>query len=1387
MPGPEFFTDPDNASAFTVNVDLFGVGPAVLTRIRQCFAHFDRAPLTLTTAVFAALGLTDSQLADLLENLRFNGYLDRGNTYVDKAALLGLSPGRFDLALEFYPYRRAVLDAVQQQIADFRSACATVQAEDFRDMAEAAVTARVVERLTGPYLGEGGRLAEDATAFFRDPGNAGSPGNPGSAFTLGEGFLPNEQAAVFQQMAAITAEWQPYALDPKVLADLHFDAAESAALISMLSAAGDLNQYLTIPRERIAYFMRVGSTLAFTLPGIEDYERDIFSALHAVAKELSAAMTELVAALTTLAGQQQAALGAAVADAFGLGADTALALCEAIAGGATGAPDMLVAPALAGTAPAEDTGLGAAPYPSPAVPAEDRFRRACRRIAQFALLAAKLGLSGEETSVVFRDQDLAGKFPEPLALQAGLDRFDTLLDSADGTIYLFRGGNYWMYAAATRALAQEAPKPVHTLSDRLAGLSRIDAAFTDVTGTEWLIGRDAATGPARSQVFVRAPGSHHWVRRDHVWGRVRNNITDPVRRPAPGSARIDTAFRDRDGKTYLFSGDQYVRYSGADYSYVDEGYPRAIAASWEGQQGDGSPARLPAGFRAGLDASFQGLDDRTYLFADDRYACVEDGAADRPVADRWGRVRNVFAGATGIDAACMLGTDLYLFCGDQVIRYADSIENDGLCAREGYPLRIGSAFPGVPAGFERDLAAALVDGDGVINLFKDGKTVALAPGDGVVRPTGERWGILPPALPAGLVDAAFVGLDGKTYLFSGDTYLRYSGSDYTHVDLGYPRAVAGYWGGMRRVTAAFVLDGKTYLFGTAGELFTLTLDYQADLAAGRVSERLRQRFLAYGLPVAEDAPIDGGPGPQWHLTTETQLRITVRREAIAVAGPGDPADPVEYYLTVHNDPANTAKFYVRYSTRTYDQPDAGHPRPLTDTWWNLPADLAHVAADFADVDAVFCGQDGLTYLFAGNQFITFDNLCRWWSRPQSLSDGWESLPFSRVDAAFAGTDGKTYVFSGEQYVRYSGADYTAVDDRYPASIAGRWGEVVNNIARTGRVDATLVVQVPQTEGGEAARTYTYLFSGDQYLRYQDHDYTTVQAGYPKSTATSLADEPGFGNLRAAPADGIDAAFADRRNIYLFSGPRWHVISAAPYRRYGDLGLTRTGCAFVEDGAVLVEEADGWHRYSALEGIAVDRAPTVPHTLRGVPTDFQAGLDAVLAGTDGYTYLFKDQRCFNVELDREYPLAEEWGRPRNNIYDHDTVDAAFVGLDGRTYLFSGDQFVTYAGTSYLDAEIDGDPLPIAEHWAGLTSVALAYLRDGKTYLFEQADADGTMRYLVYSGSDYSQPDVGFPQRTDAGFWGIPDDRRDGFAQVDAVPATLSATSLTVQAGRRRPPG
>src|SRR5262249_36628190 len=153
----------------------------------------------------------------------------------------------------------------------------------------------------------------------------------------------------------------------------------------------------------------------------------------------------------------------------------------------------------------------------------------------------------------------------------------------------------------------------------------------------------------------------------------------------------------------------------------------------------------------------------------------------------------------------------------------------------------------------------------------------------------------------------------------------------------------------------------------------------------------------------------------------------------------------------------------------------------------------------------------------------------------------------------------------------------------------------------------------------------------------------------------------------------------------------HVVSDVAYRDYGDLGLDSVTCAFVEGGSVLVEGAGGWQRHSALEGTTVATTPIRPRTLRLAPLEFRTGLDAVLCGTDGNTYLFKETQCFNTQLNHAYPLAEEWGRPRNAFYEGNAVDAAFVGRDGRTYVFSGDQYVVYAGSAY-DAETIGEPRP-----------------------------------------------------------------------------------------------
>ena len=432
---------------------------------------------------------------------------------------------------------------------------------------------------------------------------------------------------------------------------------------------------------------------------------------------------------------------------------------------------------------------------------------------------------------------------------------------------MFDGASCWRYAAGTFERQDREAVPLGTLSERFAGVARVDAAFVDADGAEWLVGHDRSGRPCE---FRREAGTSRWIATPRTWGLIRNNFADPE--------RIDTAFRDAEGKTYLFSGDQYVRYSGDDYAQVDEGYPRKIAGNWaaEGLQG-----ALPPGFETSVDASFQGLDGRAYLFAGGQYAASGD-AATRPVGERWGRVRNAFLDAGRIDAAYAEDSALYLLLGDQVVRYVDCIENGGVQVDEGYPRRLEQHFPDVPVEFETGIEAAFAPPGGGVQLFKDGRTVT--PGDRVVRRVDRRWAQLGPVLPTGTVDAAFVGLDGKTYLFNGDRYVRYSGADYSHVDAGYPRLIARDWGGMTSVDVAFVLDGRTQLFGTAGTLFRIPVAddfawsaHERHLGAGDVPPQVQERLLAHGLQIAAEGRVEG-QSPEWTVPVQGGGHVTVRRE-----------------------------------------------------------------------------------------------------------------------------------------------------------------------------------------------------------------------------------------------------------------------------------------------------------------------------------------------------------------------------------------------------------------------------------------------------------------------------------------------------------------------------
>ena len=220
--------------------------------------------------------------------------------------------------------------------------------------------------------------------------------------------------------------------------------------------------------------------------------------------------------------------------------------------------------------------------------------------------------------------------------------------------------------------------------------------------------------------------------------------------------------------------------------------------------------------------------------------------------------------------------------------------------------------------------------------------------------------------------------------------------------------------------------------------------------------------------------------------------------------------------------------------------------------------------------------------------------------------------------------------------------------------------------------------------------HTYLFSGDQYVRYTGTAYDARRRRLPARARRARRSEPRFANPAAVLDGRVDAAFADRRNVYLFAAGSWHVVSDTLYRTYD--AARRAGCAFVEDGAVLVEEAGGWHRWSALEG-AHPRADGRCGRARCGPSRRSSGPGSTRSCTarTATPTCSRARRCYDTAVGRGYPLAEAWGRPRNTIDQDNAVDAAFAGRDGRTYLFRGDQYVVYDGP--LTGDVAGGPRPV----------------------------------------------------------------------------------------------
>ena len=1302
---PAFFSQLENSEQFQANTHVKNYQTDIYQLIASKAATFEASKCQLKAELFTALPLKEIEVVDLLENLHFNDYIDAEGYVLNKAELLALPVSDFKLVLAYYPYRHQILSIVQTHLQALKEEHFAIAPSDFAQLGRQIVANDLYNWLAERYLqveenaegkGETVRFTSESIDFFTNEDELTAATEAGLA---GLNFPPyfdrGAQTIALKAIQEAIALFQTYRLHPGSFIELGLTTEEEADLLELLADRAYISQAGTLTPEQVDYFLNVNNALDIALPAYEDFAKDIFFTVHTLAKHINETVQALLAHYSALAQQQEEILFAGLQAIFEIPTDLVKVICRYVFSSTEDLVTAFAVPLLAAVSPADKIIHSPGSY---------RFKVAFNRIQQFAWLATKLDLSAIETDIIFRDQNLADKFSEKLSLPEGVSRIDCLFEtwverqvfpslhpaednsensSADTSsiqkvllLYSADKQEYWLYDLADYQLLTKAESDLTKLSELFANLPRINAAFNDTEGNAWII--------SGTTFFCQARGQAVWTQKEKVLGRVNSQFS--------AADRIEAAFVDRDKKLYLFAANQYLRSSTEGFD-IDEGYPKRVKENWAQEHS----LPLPAKYTHSLDAAISSPDETLYFFKGEQFVSSEDFDQEREIRDVWGKVRNNFAGLSALDAAIALGSKVYFFSGDQCLTWSYSLENEQGLADEGSLQSLSSLIPNLPDLFKDGIDTALLGSDNKLRLFKNGyvltcqtdfQTGFQIEGD-VTADLSQSWGnVRNQVTSSGEISAAFAGLDGHVYLFSGNQYVRYSSGNYAYVDEGYPRGIAGDWGGLDLVDAAFILDGKTYLIGL------------------------------------------------------------------------DNAD-------------NRA--YVRYSTNDYSQPDEDYPKPAQANWWADHFNLDPTEAeDFTQPDTVFIGRDGVTYLFKGDRFISYDKLHRWWNQPQPIRDKWAGMTFDKVDAAFTGKDGRTYLFSGnsQEYLRYSDPHFNRLDDRYPQPVRSFWGRVKNNLVESNRIDATV------TAGDQV-----YLFSGDQFYRFSGGNYAYVEQGYPKAIAPSLKHEPRFANITAeienTIKDGIDAAFADSRNVYLFKNEQCHVVSEVAYKRYDTVAPQPITAALADSGVLYLQVNGSWQTLKGLEQtVETESTVVAPPLLRAVPDAFEVPLQegtashisAAFTGADGSTYVFKGKACYNSSLEKAYLISEEWGRSRNNIAIDSRVDAAFVGTDGKTYLFSGDQFVSYtpaADSATIPDYIDAHPQPIQEHWGGLNNVDVAFVRDGKTYLLEAPDDYGKFRYLCYSSSDYSQPDSE-PSYADLSWWEFPSIYlEEGFDRVDAV--------------------
>nr|VFK63847.1 MAG: Hemopexin [Candidatus Kentron sp. UNK]VFK70948.1 MAG: Hemopexin [Candidatus Kentron sp. UNK] len=634
------FGDPDGADSLELGAGLWAVEQDVQDHLNTQVAKFEASRIVLGEQRFEALGLKPVERQDLMTNLRMNRYLDEDNVLIDKLRILDETPDTMELAWEFYPHRAAIFQVLHDAIAEDKETHLKMDQDTLGEIAARVVSHWVYQDLQGAYL-RGHRLQSEAGAFFLAEENRAD-------FTLRGYFDTAKSEVVFDHIAGIVKYADSYRLTDEALTALDFDEQEINGLKAALREADVLNDDDTLRADRAPFFLAPKNVNDFTVPGFEDYDKEVFFQLHGVAKAIDGVVRSIDEAMRQQNQLQETAILEQLQGVLGIDPAAVKMLSKAIFKTEDNLHFAWLMPLLESA-----NALNRLDE----LPANMQYTQAVKRIRQLALLIKKLQLSTDELAIALEDQNLVAKFPEDIILPdrvvtvdgvtsvETITSVDAILEAGE-FVYFFKDDYYWIFLVSDYTLIDrkevvagrtdddddlidlqkedEARQkrlkedPIRRLFDE-EDIEKVDAAFIDQYGA-WCI-------VSGNYHYVKYEGTDVWDRRDNNFGQVDNAFENVE--------MIDAAYVDQEGRLFLFCNEQYARYSEVDFTLgtenatqptMDAGYPKSIAEDWNDEN---QPIQLPEGFYRDLGPMFDGLDDHSYAFLGNVFVSSEDGRARR--------------------------------------------------------------------------------------------------------------------------------------------------------------------------------------------------------------------------------------------------------------------------------------------------------------------------------------------------------------------------------------------------------------------------------------------------------------------------------------------------------------------------------------------------------------------------------------------------------------------------------------------------------------------------------------------------------------------------------------------------------------------------------------